>query len=82
MKTFKLNYDAKLEINYVINNIEMLWKLKPFFKLIENKNLTKDYEFELINIIDNKCQTRIYNNIINIYMYFNIPYELTIQEYK
>ena len=70
MKTFKLNYDAKLEINYVINNIEMLWKLKPFFKLIENKNLTKDYEFELINIIDNKCQTRIYNNIINnIYVF-------------
>ena len=82
MKTFKLNYDAKLEINYVINNIEMLWKLTSFFKLIENKNLTKDYEFELINIIDNKCQTRIYNNIINTYMYFNIPFELTIQEFK
>ena len=82
MKTFKLNYDAKLEINYVINNIEMLWRLKSFFKLIENKNLTKDYEFELINIIDNKCQTRIYNNIINTYMYFNIPFELTIQEFK
>ena len=82
MKTFKLNYDTKLEINYVINNIEMLWKLTSFFKLIENKNLTKDYEFELINIIDNKCQTRIYNNIINTYMYFNIPYELTIQESK
>ena len=82
MKTFKLNYDAKLEINYVINNIEMLWMLTSFFKLIENKNLTKDYEFELINIIDNKCQTRIYNNIINTYMYFNIPFELTIQEFK
>ena len=82
MKTFKLNYDAKLEINYVINNIEMLWKLTSFFKLIENKNLTKDYEFELINIIDNKCQTRIYNNIINTYMYFNIPFELTIREFK
>ena len=82
MKTFKLNYDAKLEINYVINNIEMLWKLTSFFKLIENKNLTKDYEFELIIIIDNKCQTRIYNNIINTYMYFNIPFELTIQEFK